>query len=210
MKYVLFDLDGTLTDPKEGITKSVQYALKKFGIEADCDDLLCFIGPPLEDSFVEYYGFEREKAKLAVDYYRERFGTIGLFENSVIDGIPEVLKQLKDRNMVLAVATSKPTVFATQICDKYDLSKYFDVILGSELDGTRVKKHEVIEDVLQMLHCPLEEAIMVGDRKHDIIGAKAVGIKSIGVEFGYAEEGELKEVGADFIIDTPAQLLECL
>ena len=210
IKYLLFDLDGTITDPKEGITKCVQYALSKFDIEEDCDNLLSFIGPPLTDSFMDFYGFDKQKAELAIKYYRERYAKVGLFENSAIEGIYEVLEQLKKCGYTLAVATSKPTCFAISICEKYGFSEYFDIIMGSELDGTRTKKSEIIYEVLKQLNAKPEEAIMIGDRKYDIIGAKEVGIASIGVRFGYAEDGELEKAGADFIVGTPNELLTCI
>ena len=210
IKYLLFDLDGTITDPKEGITKCVQYALSKFDIEEDCDNLLSFIGPPLTDSFMDFYGFDKQKAELAIKYYRERYSNIGLFENSAIDGIHEVLEKLKNSGYTLAVATSKPTCFAISICEKYDFSKYFDIIMGSELDGTRTKKSEIIYEVLKQLNAKPEEVVMIGDRKYDIIGAKEVGTASIGVRFGYAEDGELEKAGADFIVGTPNELLTCI
>lgn len=210
IKYLLFDLDGTITDPKEGITKCVQYALSKFDIEEDCDNLLSFIGPPLTDSFIDFYGFDKQKAELAIKYYRERYAKIGLFENSAIDGIHEVLEKLKNSGYTLAVATSKPTCFAISICEKYDFSKYFDIIMGSELDGTRTKKSEIIYEVLKQLNAKPEEVVMIGDRKYDIIGAKEVGTASIGVRFGYAEDGELEKAGADFIVGTPNELLSCI
>ncbi len=207
IKYILFDLDGTLTDPKEGITKSVQYALRKFGIEEKCDKLTAFIGPPLEESFSSLYGFEKEKSKQAVLYYRERYTDIGIFENKLIPGIREVLAQLTEAGKVLAVATSKPTDFAVRICEKFELSQYFDLIVGSEFDGTRTKKNEVIEEVLNRIHCNKDEVIMIGDRKHDINGAKQCGIKSVGVEYGYAEKGELQNAKADYIVQGPYELL---
>lgn len=210
IKYLLFDLDGTITDPKEGITKCVQYALSKFDIEEECDNLLSFIGPPLTDSFMDFYGFDKQKAELAIKYYRERYAKIGLFENSAIDGIHEVLEKLKNSGYTLAVATSKPTCFAISICEKYDFSKYFDIIMGSELDGTRTKKSEIIYEVLKQLNAKPEEVVMIGDRKYDIIGAKEVGTASIGVRFGYAEDGELEKAGADFIVGTPNELLTCI
>ena len=166
-----------------------------------------FIGPPLKESFSVFYGFDREKAEKAVKFYRERYADVGIFENKVIEDIPQLLKSLKEAGKVLAVATSKPTKFAKAICDKYDLSQYFDLILGSELDGTRSNKDEVIKEVLNRLGCSKEETIMIGDRRHDIIGAKKCDIVSVGVEFGYAEEGELQKAGADYIVKKPSELL---
>ncbi len=225
--YVLFDLDGTLTDPKEGITKCVQYALADFGIiEPDLDNLTCFIGPPLLQSFMGYYGFSEEEAERAVAKYRERFSTIGLFENSVFDGVHEMLEKLKASGKVICLATSKPEVYAKRIIEKYGVYKYFDIIVGSELDGRRTNKAEVIEEVLRQITVKAEndaatvkakpignireKAIMVGDRHHDIDGAKACSMESIGVRFGYAGPGELEEAGATYIVDTVKDLEELL
>ncbi|MEE0861643.1 MAG: HAD-IA family hydrolase [Lachnospiraceae bacterium] len=204
-KILLFDLDGTLTDPKEGITKCVQYALKYFGIEEELSKLLCFIGPPLVDSFREFYGFDEEKAKLAVEKYRERFKDIGIFENGVYDGIVELLELCKDMGFKIGLATSKPEEFAIRILDKYDLSKYFDEITGSTMDGSRNTKTEVIREAFLRMGITDDvkpHVVMIGDREHDIIGAKNCGIESIGVRFGYAEEGELEAAGADYIVDS--------
>lgn len=200
--HILFDLDGTLTDPKEGITKSVQYALADFGIiEPDLDALVCFIGPPLLESFREYYGMDQTEAERAVGKYRERFSDVGLYENRVFDGIPEMLLRLCEAGKTLCLATSKPTVFAKKILKRYNLDGYFEVIVGSELDGRRTNKAEVIEEVLRQINLQdqRERVLMVGDRRHDIQGAKACQIESVGVRFGYAEPGELEEAGADHI-----------
>lgn len=197
---ILFDLDGTLTDPKEGITKSVEYALGKFGITVEHpDQLLPYIGPPLYDSFIEIQGFTAEKAAQAVEFYRERYRTLGMFENAVIPGIPELLEELKGKGFNLYVATSKPTVFAEEIIRHYGLDSYFRHVAGSNLDGTRSKKKEVIQYVLDENHIPPETALMIGDREHDIIGAKACGVASIGVMIGYGSEAELQSAGADDI-----------
>lgn len=210
-KYIFFDLDGTLTDPQEGITNCVKYALESFGIdETDYSNLMRFIGPPLVYSFSEYYGFDEEKSLRAVAKYRERFSTIGLFENKVYDGIYDILQKLTDSGHVLALATSKPKVFADRIMAKYRLRPYFKVICGSELDGTRNDKNEVIEYAIEQLGCDREKVIMVGDRKHDIIGAKKCNVASCGVRFGYAEENELENAGADYIADTLDDLLPIL
>ena len=145
--YILFDLDGTLTDPKPGITGCVQYALRKFGIEEpDLDKLEPFIGPPLLDSFQEFYGFDEEKGLQAIAYYRERFSVVGLFENEIYPGIAQMLARLQKAGIRLAVASSKPTVFVTRILEHFGILSFFDVIVGSELDGTRVKKEEVVEE----------------------------------------------------------------
>ncbi|MBD5503248.1 MAG: HAD family hydrolase [Lachnospiraceae bacterium] len=209
-QYILFDLDGTLTDPKLGITSCVQHALRKFGIEEpDRDRLEPFIGPPLSDSFQEFYGFDEEKIQQAIAYYRERFSTIGLFENEIYPGIPQMLKELQESGRHLAVASSKPTVFVTQILEHFGIHAYFEVIVGSELDGTRVKKEEVVEEALrQLLHGAEQrrDVVMVGDRKFDIEGAKAYHIDSVGVAYGYAAQGELEAAGADVIVETVEEL----
>ena len=219
-KYLLFDLDGTLTDPKLGITSCVQYALKFFDIEEpDNDKLLSYIGPPLIESFQEYHGLTQEQAKTAVEKYRERFKDIGIFENDVIDGIDEVLSEFMKKGFVLALATSKPQEFAVRIMEHFDLSRYFTVEMGSGMNGERKYKADVIEAVIERLAkmYPQEDissikadSIMIGDRLHDIEGAKQCGIESIGVRFGYAKEGELEEAGDDYIVSTPQELLKLL
>lgn len=207
---ILFDLDGTLTDPKEGITKCVQYALLKSGIdEPDLDKLLCFIGPPLIDSFQMFYSLTREEGEKAVEYYRERFSDIGIYENKLIDGIPQLLDSLKKQGKIIALATSKPHIFAKRVLDNFDLTKYFDIIVGAEFDGTRNEKKDVIDEVLRQL--PQNSTpIMVGDRRQDVIGAKECKVPCIGVKFGYAEENELEDAGADYIARTVDQLYELL
>ncbi|MBQ6569856.1 MAG: HAD family hydrolase [Clostridia bacterium] len=211
-KYVLFDLDGTLTDPGEGITNSIVYSLKKFGIEVtDKTTLYPFIGPPLYNSFQKYYGFDGERSQKAVELYREYYRDAGIFENVVYDGIPEVLKALKDAGKTLVVATSKPEEFAVRILEKFGLSEYFNIVAGATMDGSRIEKCDVIRYALEK--CKTEEkslAVMVGDRCYDIIGAKSVGIASIGVLFGYGSLDELKTAGADYIAETPRDLLSIL
>ncbi len=210
-KYIFFDLDGTLTDPKEGITNCVKYALEQFGIhETDNSKLMKFIGPPLVYSFREYYGFDEEKALAAVAKYRERFSTVGIFENRVYNGIEDFLQRLVDAGRVLVLATSKPKIFADRIVVKYRLRPYFKLICGSELDGTRNEKNEVIEYAIEKLAIPRDKILMVGDRKHDIIGAKKCGIASCGVRFGYAEPGELEDAGADHIADDLNELYKII
>lgn len=203
-KIILFDLDGTLTDPKIGITKSVQHALRYFEIEEDIENLTKFIGPPLVDSFMEFYGFSKEQALKATEVYRERFAPIGKFENEVYVGIPELLNELKEAGAVLGVASSKPEPFVIDILKHFDLFDYFDVITGSLLNETRTKKEEVLEEALLRLknigHS--DDIVMVGDRKFDIIGAQAFNLRAVGVRFGYAEEGELEAENPDYIADT--------
>jgi len=207
-EYILFDLDGTLTDSSMGITNSVMYALEKYGIEvSDRSELYKFIGPPLQDSFRKYYGFSKEEAKKAVEYYREYYKDKGIFENLVYDGFEDLLKILKDNSHKLIVVTSKPEVFAKQILEHFDIGKYFTYIAGSNLDGTRIEKYEVIKYALESCSITdLSKAIMVGDREHDIIGAKKAGIDSIGVLFGYGNRDELEKAGADFIVGTVADI----
>lgn len=228
-QYILFDLDGTLTDPKLGITTCVQYALHKLGIEeTDLDRLEPFIGPPLADSFREFYGMDEEKAGQAVVFYRERFSTVGLFENEIYPGIAGMLAALKDAGKKLAIASSKPTVFVKKILEHFEICQYFDVIVGSELDGTRSRKEEVVEEALRQLvpgRCETmthesgllagqnemqQGIVMVGDRKFDIEGAKQYRIASIGVNYGYAREGELAAAGADIVVETVEELAKAL
>ena len=213
-EYILFDLDGTLTDPKLGITSSVQYALRALGIEEpSLDRLEPFIGPPLADSFREFYGLEGERLATAIDKYRERFATQGIFENEIYPGIPQMLADLKAKDKILAIASSKPTLFVEQILEHFEIRKYFDHVVGSNMDGTRGTKEEVVEETLrQMLTVEMTPAqkrdavAMVGDRKFDIEGARAHGITSVGVLFGYAPEGELEEAGADYIVNSVRSL----
>ena len=202
-KYILFDLDGTITDPKEGITKSVAYALSKFGIKVDSLNELCkFIGPPLKDSFIEYYNFNDDEAEKAIKYYREYFSDRGIYENQVYKGFEDILISLKENNKVLIVATSKPTIFAQKILEHFNLRKYFSFVSGSNLDGTRVKKSEVIQYALERNNIKdLSEVIMIGDRKHDVYGAKEIGIESIGVLYGYGDYEELYDNGANYIVN---------
>ena len=210
-QYLLFDLDGTLTDPKVGITTCVQYSLKSFGIEEpDLDKLEPFIGPPLTDSFMNYYGFSREQAEAAVEKYRERFRDIGIFENRLYDGIPEMLKTLNSKGMLLAVASSKPTVFVERILEHFKIAKYFKVVVGSELDGRRVNKDEVVEEALRRLFegrpVERENVYMIGDRCFDVEGARAQRVESVGVTYGYGSMEELKEAKADYIVRSVEEL----
>ncbi len=219
--YILFDLDGTLTDPKQGITGCVQYALRKLGMEApDADALEPFIGPPLLDSFQEFCGFDEEKGLQAVAYYRERYAASGWFENEAYPGIVEMLARLQEAGCHLAVASSKPEVFVEKILVHFGMRPYFEVVVGSELDGSRARKEEVVEEALRQLlgeDAPAKGAagnrtdvVMAGDRKFDVKGAQQFGLASIGVTYGYAAEGELAEAGADRIVDTVEELAEAL
>lgn len=219
--YILFDLDGTLTDPKVGITTCVQYALASFGVEEpSLDKLTPFIGPPLKDSFKEFYGFDDDQAEAAVAKYRERFKDTGIFENQVYKGIPEMLKKLKAAGKKLAVASSKPTVFVERILEHFSIRRYFDVVVGSELDGTRTDKAEVIEEALGQLYSSRKEGealfavkrntLMVGDRKFDVEGAKKEGVTSVAVTYGYGSMEELKAAKADYIVRSVEELEKLL
>lgn len=211
-KYILFDLDGTVTDPMIGITKSVRYALNKFGIEVENLNTLCkFIGPPLKDSFMNFYNFTEEDALKAIAYYREYFSTNGLYENTVYENFEDMLIALKNDGKSLIIATSKPTVFAEKILEHFNLKKYFDFISGSNLDNTRTKKADVISYALeQQMINTMSEIIMIGDREHDIIGAKALNIESIGVLHGYGSYEELSSSGADYIVKDVSELKSLL
>lgn len=208
--YLLFDLDGTLTDPGLGITNSVMYALRKFDISvSDRASLYKFIGPPLRDSFELFFGFSPEKSELAVKYYREYFSTQGLFENEVYGGIPELLRELKHQGKTLVVATSKPEKFAVEILRHFGLYDYFDFVAGATMDGSRDRKADVIRYALESCHISDKSpAIMIGDRKHDILGAKDNGLQSIGVLFGYGSREELQTAEATFLAEKPMDILD--
>ena len=206
--YLFFDLDGTLTDPAQGITNSFKYALNYFGCEIPDYQTLCtFIGPPLNDTFKNLLHFEEEKIPEAIKKYREYFAEKGLFENSVYPGIPELLDSLKQAGRKLVVATSKPEDFSVRIIEHFGLAKYFENVCGSLHDTTRTTKDEVIEVAIERNHITdKSKVLMIGDRKHDILGAKKVGLKSCGVLFGYGNLEELKTAGADFIANTVADI----
>lgn len=207
-QYILFDLDGTLTDPKEGITKCVAYALDTYGIQVEDLDSLCkFIGPPLKESFMVYYGMDDKQGEEAVEKYRERFSVTGLFENKVYAGIKEMLEYLENEGKTLIVATSKPAIYSKQILEHFDLMKYFTFLSGSELDGTRVDKAEVIAYALQENGITdRSQVLMVGDREHDIIGANKNGIDSVGVLYGYGCRKEFEDNQATYVAESVEQL----
>lgn len=212
MKYILMDLDGTITNPKLGITKSVQYALKAFGITVDNLDSLCkFIGPPLRNSFMEYYAFSEAEAEKAIAKYREYFSVTGLYENEAYEGMEALLSNLKKGGKTLIVATSKPEVFARRILEHFGLDIYFQDICGATLDNSRSTKEEVIRYALDKNKITdYSDVVMVGDRLHDIEGAKAVGIGSVGVLFGYGGKEELEEAGADRIAGSVEELYKII
>lgn len=207
-RYLLFDLDGTLTDPMLGITRSVQYALRRFGIEVDDLRTLCrFIGPPLKESFRDFYGMDDEQAARAVALTHEYFAPRGIFENRLYEGIPELLTELQAAGCMLAMATSKPEPFARQIAEHFHLADRFTLIGGATMDGTRTAKRDVVRYVLGALD--VEDptaAVMIGDRRYDIEGAAAEGIASIGVLWGYGSREELAAAGAGQIVGTIPEL----
>lgn len=210
--YLLFDLDGTITDSATGITRCVEYALNYFGIQvSDLHDLLPFIGPPLLDSFKEFYHFTDEQAVIATEKYRERYKDKGIYENELYPGIEELLAQARQNGKTVILATSKPEIFARRILDYFKLSDYFSFIAGSGLDGSLHTKTDVINYILQSNKiADLSSVIMIGDRKHDIIGAKDVGIDSIGVLYGFGDYDELSEAGATHIVKDIAELRNLL
>lgn len=208
---VLFDLDGTLTDPAEGITNSVAYALERYGIKVeDKKSLYTFIGPPLNDSFMRFYGFSAEKAMDAIMVYREYFRDKGIFENEVYEGIPELLEKIKKSGRKIVLATSKPEEFALRILEHFDLMQHFDAVAGASMDEKRNKKGDVIKYAMEKCGISAEGTVMIGDREHDIFGAKENGLASIGVLFGYGSEDELKKAGADYIASSVEDIFELL
>ncbi len=206
-KFILFDLDGTITEPFLGISNGIKYALDKFGIKMeDNATLRKFIGPPLRDSFRDFCGFSDEQAQAATAYYREYYGVKGLEENEIMQGMDDALRLLYDKGYKLYLATSKPEKFAKIILENLGLLEYFDIAAGASFDGTREKKEQVIEYLLGQINekyddFSIEQAIMVGDRHFDINGAKYFDMDSIGVTFGYGDYDELKNAGATYVVD---------
>lgn len=197
IKYVLFDLDGTLTDSAAGIINSIKYAAKKLELsEPSPKTLQKFIGPPIAYSFEHFLGLDADTVRRAITAYREYFSERGIFENRVYDGVPKMLERLRDSGIKLAVATSKPEVFALRIADKFNLRGYFECICGAPLDNPKSAKADVIRRALEILKCDKGSTVMVGDRSYDVAGAAACGIPCIGVLYGYGEAGELESAGA--------------
>lgn len=207
---IFFDLDGTLTESGLGITRCVQYALEKLGRpEPSLEKLRVFIGPPLIDMFQKYAHLNEADAKRGVHYYRERYNTIGIFENQLYPGIRELLQALDEAGCILAITSAKPEPYVRQIADYFTITPYFDEIVGSTMQETRTKKPEVIVEAMRRLHLSDPEAVtMVGDRADDIQGAKTVGTQSVGVLYGYGTPAELHE--ADALVMTPADLKQFL
>lgn len=201
-KYPFFDLDGTLTDSMPGITRSVRYALERLGIEVpDLQSLVRFVGPPLKESFMTFYGMTAAEAERAIALTREYFVPKGMFENELYAGVPELLDATRRAGCVNVMATSKPEPFARQIAAHFGIDTRFELISGSSLDGSRTTKAEVIGHALRTLGITPEEAVMIGDRRHDIEGAAATGLTAIGVRWGYAPEGELEAARPAAIAD---------
>ena len=208
-RTVLFDLDGTLTDPKIGITRSIQYALEKLGADVPpIDELTWCIGPPLLENFERL--LDPERAPSAVTLYRERFADVGLFENVPYPEIHDVLEALQNQDVRLFVASSKPEVFVRQILEHFKLIDFFEGVFGSELDGTRSNKSDLIRHVLSESSIDSNQATMVGDRKHDMIGAADNGVATIGVLYGYGSREELMEAGAGRLAKTTSEMLSLL
>ncbi len=220
-KYLLFDLDGTVTDSNLGITRCVQYALLDQGIdEQDMSVLEEYIGPALDDSFKKYHGLNYEQAAKAVAKYRERYRDTGIFENEVYDGIVPCLETLKAAGKIICLSTCKPEPFAVRILEHFKLDKYFDVVTGSDLEGTRKQKYQVIEETFKRLSANVlrqelteellneikADSVMIGDRNQDVNGAHQVGIECIGVRYGYAKPDELEDAGVDYIVETIPEL----
>lgn len=210
-KYILFDLDGTLTDPMEGICKSAAKGLAHFGIEADYHDLTFFIGPPLLDTYRDHYGMSDEQAREAVRVFREYFQPVGIYENEIYPGIEQMLKELEEKGCFLAMATSKPEAFAEIVLKHFHIRQYIKVLAGATMDEGRTGKAEVLAYALEQMNIPdLKEAVMVGDRSYDVKGAQAMGMDSVGVLYGYGSRTELEEAGATKIAESVEDLKNIL
>ena len=207
---LLFDLDGTLTDSTEGIVRCLEYALERMGFDIP-EDTNKFLGPPLYRSFAEFCGMNEEQVNEAVRIFRERYSTVGLFENRVYDGVPEMLKRLRDGGKRIMVATSKPEVYAVRIFDRFGLSQFFEIVGGANINGTRNDKDEVIEYVLEKAGISDRSSVlMIGDRRQDVLGAHKTGLKCMGILWGFGSIEELTEAGADFIAETPVKAADML
>ena len=208
---LLFDLDGTITDPKEGITKSVAYALAKFNIQIlNLDELDVFIGPPLKESFMLYYHMDDQQATQAIAYYREYFKEKGMFENMPYEGIQELLEELNSAGYQCYIATSKPETFSIQILKHFCLDRYFKDVCGATMDGSRSEKKDVIAYAIKKHKLQFDNCLMIGDRKHDVLGALSNNISSIGVLYGYGSYDELIEAKAKHIVSDLSELKQCI
>ena len=212
MEYILMDLDGTLTNSKEGITKCLQYALEYFGVQIDnLNSLEKYIGPPLEQTFREGFGFGKEQAEVAIDKYRERYVPKGMYENRLYAGMEDALQRLKESGKVLIVATSKPEKFAITILKHFGIDGYFDDICGADPSVNRNEKEEVIRYALEKHELTdLSDVLMVGDRKYDVEGARECGLSCMGVLYGFGSREELEEAGAEYIAETVEDMVQLL
>ncbi|HEL2685278.1 TPA: HAD family hydrolase [Streptococcus suis] len=208
---ILFDLDGTLTDSGQGILNSVAYALEKMGIEEpDTANLNRFIGPPLYESFSRFYQLSPEDTQSAVDAFRVYFKEKGMFENQLYPGIIPLLEELRTAGKTLVIATSKPEIFAKQILEHFGIAHYFDVIAGASLDSSRISKADVIGYAINQLEAFPKHAVMIGDREHDIEGARRHQLPAIGVLYGYGNKQEFEKAGATMIVETVQDLKKVL
>ena len=211
LEFLLFDLDGTLTDSGKGIVNSLRYALNKMGInESDESVLKTFIGPPIKERGREVYGFTIQESEDLLSFYREYFVDKGMYENEVYLGVDKMLKSLKGAGKKIIVATSKPEVHAREILRYFGLLDYFDVVVGATLDGKISDKIQVLAEAIKRANVDINKAVMIGDRKYDVNGGKNFGIKTVGVTYGYGDYQELKEAGADYIVDSATQLEKLL
>ena len=210
LKTVLFDFDGTLFDTVEGITKSIQYALAKHGIQEPLEKLRCFAGPPLVEKFMEVYGVSQAEAEQLVTDFRERYVPIGVYESRPFPGIRELLDRLRAAGLTLGLATSKPQPMAELLLERYDMLDRLDVIVGSQPDLNNEKKWQIVRKAMELSGSRPSETVLIGDTKYDAAGARQCGIPCIGVRWGYAAPGELEEAGALGIVETPVELAQVL
>ena len=210
--HLFLDMDGTVIDSAPGVTHAVSYALNKCGIQPPpCEELTCFIGPPLVWSFAHFYGMSEEEARQAVDYYREYYSNGGMLECLAYDGMEELLREMQKRGVVCVLATSKPHVYANPILRHIGLDRYFAFVSGPEIDGTRDAKAEVIAYAMEQLGLTdPSKILMVGDREHDTLGAAANHMDSVGALWGFGTREELLQTGAKAVFETPRQLLDAL
>lgn len=211
MEYILFDLDGTVTDSQLGIKNSVAYALNYFGINVDnMEDLNKYIGPPLRQSFINFAGLSEENSHIGMTKYREYYGPKGIFENELYSGIVDLFEQLKINNKKIVLATSKPWIYAEIILEHFNIKKYFDFVAGSELNGVRTNKADVIKYAIDKFNIDIDNAVMIGDREHDILGAKYNGVKTIGVLYGFGSKEELENAGVDYIAENTKDIYDII
>ena len=210
--FVLFDLDGTITDSSEGIIHSIQFALNKMGLnEDDKEKLKSYVGPSLKQTFLSNYLPNGNQYKTAIKHYRTYYSKKGIYENNLYPGIVEVLEHIKNQGGKIALSTAKPTYFAKVILEYFNISSYFDVVVGSHLRGSRTDKKDIIFETLDQLGLPdPNKCFMIGDREYDIIGGKHHKLKTIGVSYGYAPKGELESVNPDYIIGHPLEIINAL